>query len=84
MSLKEYNHNYYMNVYKTKIKDIRLKCDACNCEYSKWNEHKHFKSKKHIFNVMSPEEKMKFIEDKVRAMECKLISKMKGKYLVSS
>ena len=39
---------------------------------------------KHIFNVMSPEEKMKFIEDKVRAMECKLISKMKGKYLVSS
>lgn len=82
MSLKEYNHNYYINVYKDKIKNAKVKCEACKCEYSKWNESKHYKSKKHQLNIMSEEEKLKFIENKVRAMESKLVEQMKTKYAV--
>ena len=80
MSRKEYNHAYYMNIYRDKVKDLKLRCETCNCEYSKWNESKHYKSKKHQLQLMTTEEKMKFIEDKVKAMESKIIAKMKMKY----
>ena len=83
MDLKEYNHNYYITVYKEKIRNKKVKCEACNCEYSKWNEYKHFKSKKHIVNTMTEEEKQIHIQQKISQMEEKYLTKLKSKYFIN-
>jgi len=74
---KNYNRNYYQK-YKNIIANKRSYCDCCQLEFAAWNIYKHNKSKKHLFNSMSEEDKKKKLEEKTKEKINNKIEKLKA------
>ncbi len=52
----------YLQTYKNKpCYNLIMKCQLCDASYIKANENKHYKTKKHILNLLSYEETKEYI-----------------------
>jgi hypothetical protein len=71
-----YNKAYYYNKYKQIISNKRVFCECCQTEYASWNIYKHNKTNKHIINSMSEDEKMKYLEEKMKRKVLQKIEKL--------
>jgi len=78
-SVKEYNHNYYINHYKQIIANKKEFCTCCQVEVSSWNMYKHKNSKKHKYNQLSDEDKTNYNEQARIAKIQKYINKLEEK-----
>lgn len=65
---KEYHHTYYITHYKDIIKNKTSYCSVCDRELTKWNIYKHNKSKQHIINSMTEQERRVY-EEQVRVKQ---------------
>ena len=64
---KAYLKQYYIDVLKDKIKDVKVHCECCNKTYASWNVYAHKSSRKHKINMMTEEERITFLEnDKIQ------------------
>jgi hypothetical protein len=71
---KNYNKEYYINVLKEKVaKPIR--CEFCKCEFKAWNVIKHSKTKKHLLNIMTPEDRILELKRRLDVIEEAKIAK---------
>ena len=66
MEKTDYNRNYYHNKYKDIIANKKSYCDCCQLEFASWNIYKHKKTKKHLFNLMNEEDKIKYLDQKAK------------------
>jgi len=78
MEYKNYAQQYYHTIYKDRLKDKTELCPICEMNVHVWNRSKHLKSKKHIMNSMTEEERknMELIKAKIK-VEKKLQEVMK-------
>lgn len=74
----DYNKKYYNEIYRKKLQEI-VHCDVCNKDYCAWSIKKHYQTKKHKLNEMTPQERFKTIEEDHKNKKLKKLEKLKEK-----
>jgi hypothetical protein len=75
----EYSKNYYETKYKTILQNKKKYCDCCKEFIVAWSIYKHDNSKKHLFNMLSEDDKQKYLQEKENQKIEKKINKLKSK-----
>lgn len=75
---KEYNKNYYNNILEEKLQTY-VYCECCNKSFRLWNSSAHNRTKKHLYNQMSEEEKVEYLKLKENEKNMKKIDSLKNR-----